>query len=150
MPLNDKQIQIAAEVMQGDKSVKEIMELYGYARETYYLWRKENKEFQDLLKEIEASNKEEALSILRANSHKAANVIINAITGKIKITKPRLDAARDLLDRIGLNPAIKYVSEDNEDPKPLDPNEIKAQMEARRLGKDLHIVEDNRDKAGNE
>lgn len=135
--LNERDIKIASEVAAGEKTIVQICEDNNISRVAYYKKLKQNPEFAATLKELQDANKEEALNILRANSHKAASLIVSAIAGETRISKPRLDAARDLLDRIGLNPAIKYQVTDEEEPKNLTLNDIQTRLQELKQKRDI-------------
>ncbi len=131
--LNEKQIKVATEIIKGEKSVTEIMQEQGYRRETFYLWKNENKEFQDLLRDLESEAKEEALRIIKASSAKAAKLLVTAVSDG-RVSKSRIDAANSILDKAGLRPDFLYKNASEPDrPEQLTSEGIRELMERRKL-----------------
>lgn len=105
--LNERQVRIAGEVVRAEKPVGEIMREEGYARETYYLWMRENQEFQGLIKQLQNESRQAAINVLKAGSLKAANLLIKAIEDG-RISKSRIDAANSVLAKAGIVPEYMY------------------------------------------
>jgi predicted DNA-binding protein YlxM (UPF0122 family) len=49
--LNDKQLQMIEELVKGEKSIVQICEMYDIPRSTYYEWKRNNKLFNNALRE---------------------------------------------------------------------------------------------------
>jgi transposase-like protein len=131
--LNELQETLVRDIVEKQMTITAACEKAGITRKTFYQWKIKNKDFQEFYKQLESETVSEALQILKLSAPKAAKLLIDAIA-EGRVSKSRIDAANSILDRSGLNPAILYRSADNPaPPEQLTPEDIKAQLEARKL-----------------
>jgi transposase-like protein len=110
--LSKKQIEAARLIAEGDLLMQEIAHRLKITPQTLTNWKKK-KEFNDLIDEFLDAMIDEQLRELKRITNKATRTLEKLLDAKSEMV--RLNAATDILDRVGLKPVEKQKVDSNQE-----------------------------------